>query len=299
MKHTYIYKYSILLIVMFFTISCDEDNFLKEEPQDFFTSGTAFVTFEQFESSITDLYARLRAATMGNGNADNVMNQWTGTDIFKDGRFDPNNFNRFGSYARSYTPTHPFVRYVWNTYYKIVSNANTIISRVEVSELTDNEKTTIAAEAKFFRAFAYRYLVYHFGDVPLITAEIAEPRTDFTRAPKTDVLNQMAQDFSDAANELKGITEVVDGRVHSLVAQHYLAETYVALEQWNDAIAAASTVINDAATDLMTNRFGSLASDPVGNVYWDLFRVGNQNRSSGNTEAIWVCQMEADVPGGF
>src|SRR5690606_26114589 len=35
-----------------------------------------------------------------------------------------------------------------------------------------------------------------------------------------------------------------------------------------------------------------------GDVYWDLFRVGNQNRSSGNREALWVIQYETDMPGG-
>jgi hypothetical protein len=33
-------------------------------------------------------------------------------------------------------------------------------------------------------------------------------------------------------------------------------------------------------------------------VYWDLFQRGNQNRSSGNREAIWVIQIETDVIGG-
>jgi hypothetical protein len=35
-----------------------------------------------------------------------------------------------------------------------------------------------------------------------------------------------------------------------------------------------------------------------GDVYWDLFRKGNQNRSSGNKEALWVLQYEYNVPGG-
>ena len=49
----------------------------------------------------------------------------------------------------------------------------------------------------------------------------------------------------------------------------------------------------------MTQRFGSRADEVPGDVYWDLFRQGNQNRSAGNTEAIWVAQMEVDIPGGY
>ncbi len=101
-----------------------------------------------------------------------------------------------------------------------------------------------------------------------------------------------------AANNLPGIGEVSDGRVSNLVAQHLLAETYVTQQKWDEAIAAATVVIDDPNTALMAERFGSKAGEP-GDVYYDLFRKGNQNRSSGNTEALWVAQMETDVPGGY
>src|SRR5699024_8113391 len=108
---------------------------------------------------------------------------------------------------------------------------------------------------------------------------------------------------------LPPINEVMDGKVSNLVAQQLLAETYIALEKYDEAIVAASVVIDDPNTDLMQTRFGSMAShDPhdrflnliqPGDVYWELFRVGNQNRSSGNREALWVIQYELDIPGGI
>jgi hypothetical protein len=62
---------------------------------------------------------------------------------------------------------------------------------------------------------------------------------------------------------------------------------------------AATVVIDDGATDLMKNRFGSRSTVTPGDVYWDLFQSKNQNRkSAGNTEAIWVIQLETDVQGG-
>ncbi|MDO6516552.1 RagB/SusD family nutrient uptake outer membrane protein [Zobellia uliginosa] len=297
-KYTHI---TIYILLLFLSVSCNEDDFLKEEPQDFFVTETAYKNIDQFQSSLIDLYAKTRAAIMGDGtNQFGAMAQYFGTDMFQEGRDEENQPTRFGNYANSYNPTNGnIVSFIWNDYYKIVANANTIIARIENSELTDSEKISVGAEAKFFRAFAYRYLVYHFGDVPLLTEEIAEPKTDFTRDSKEDVLNLMVQDFSDAAAGLSDITEVEDGRLHNLVAQHYLAETYISLGEYGQAITAASVVIDNPATSLMTERFGSLASDTEGNVYYDLFRVGNQNRSSGNTEALWVAQMEVDVPGGL
>jgi len=48
---------------------------------------------------------------------------------------------------------------------------------------------------------------------------------------------------------------------------------------------------------LMYDRFGSMTDKP-GNVYWDLFRMGNQDRSGGNKENIFAWQFEFDVDGG-
>ena len=41
----------------------------------------------------------------------------------------------------------------------------------------------------------------------------------------------------------------------------------------------------------MTERFGSRMTEE-GDVYWDLFRLDNQNRSSGNKEGLWVLQYD-------
>src|SRR3546814_5328596 len=47
----------------------------------------------------------------------------------------------------------------------------------------------------------------------------------------------------------------------------------------------------------MTTRFGTHADKP-GDVFWDLFRPGNQNRNTGNKESILVWQVEFEVQGG-
>ncbi|MFW6327914.1 MAG: RagB/SusD family nutrient uptake outer membrane protein, partial [Bacteroidota bacterium] len=102
---------------------------------------------------------------------------------------------------------------------------------------------------------------------------------------------------------------VKDGKVSNLVALHLLSETYISLGQFDKAVEAATKIIDDPNTSLMTTRFGTRANeDPYdkhlkfntqGDVYWDLFRKNNQNRGSGNTEALWVIQLEVDVPGGL
>src|SRR5690606_13934659 len=271
---------------------------------DLFSQENSFVTTETYQSGLTDLYARVRNTLYAGTEYKPYL---TATDIAHDGRYQLT--ARFGGHTNYLVPTNSDVLLHWRSWYKIVSNANTIIGRVATSNLTDDEKVLVTAEAKFFRAFAYRFLVYLWGGVSLITEEITGPKTDFVRASITEILEQMIADATEAANNLPPINQVADGKVSNLVAQQLLAETYIALERYDEAIAAVSVVIDDPNTDLMQNRFGSMANQnpqdellnftQPGDVYWDLFRVGNQNRSSGNREALWVIQYETDIPGGI
>ncbi|WKN43858.1 RagB/SusD family nutrient uptake outer membrane protein [Tunicatimonas pelagia] len=297
MKMTYKYWIVILAFVGLHT-ACNEDEFLKEEPLDFFSPSNSFVTFENFESSLIDLYAQLREYRFANNDVSRA--QFYGTDIMFDARESTTN-NRFGDYAVTLNPTGFVPGWHWNLLYKIVTSANTIIARLEDNqELSAEQKQAVTAEASFFRAWAYRYLVHLYGGVPIILDEVTSPRTDFTRATRDAVLAQIVTDATVAATDLPGIGEVTaDGRVSNLAAYQLLTETYLAQQNWADAIASATVVIDDPNMALMTNRFGSRAAEPEGDVYYDLFRRGNQNRTGGNTEAIWVAQMEVDVPGGF
>ncbi|WP_159516881.1 RagB/SusD family nutrient uptake outer membrane protein [Sunxiuqinia indica] len=299
-------KYILLFILFSCLFSCNESEFLEEEALNFYSLENSYLTPEQFESALTDLYAKVRIYNFGGGDNEYGFVHFLATDIAFHAR---ETSGRFGDYDVYMVPTNNIVGDVWDFWYKVIANANTIISRLESSELTDEEQVLVGVEAKFFRAYAYRYLVYLYGGVPLILEEVTAPKDDYVRASKEEVLEQMVSDFKNAAENLPSISEVTDGRVSNLVAYHYLAETYISLGKYDEAITAASEVINDVNTSLMTDRFGSRANeDPYdeflkftkpGDVFWDLFQPNNQNRRSGNTEALWVAQMEVDTDGGL
>jgi hypothetical protein len=137
-----------------------------------------------------------------------------------------------------------------------------------------------------------------YGGVPLITRAVDAPRTDLTRAPREDIYKQCIEDLTAAAQKLQPINKVADGRISNAAAYHLLSEVNIAAGKFQDAVTAASVVIDDANIGLMTARFGSRSTQVGGDVYWDLFREKNQNRSAGNKEAIWVIQFETDVQGG-
>jgi hypothetical protein len=287
-------------IFLFFALtvfhsSCMDNEFLKENPLDFYSTGNSFVTFQNYQGALFDIYAQLRTFKF-NPNENGYAHMY-GTDIMINARRTAENL-RWGNYSVTLNPTGAIPLYHWNGMYKVITSANSIIDRlVDNSVLTADEKKLVDAEARFFRALGYRNLVYIFGGVPLLLNEVTSPKTDFERATREEVIAQIEADLIIASQNLPAINMVADGRLSNLAALHLLSEIYIVQEKWDLAVGAASAVIDDPNTALMTSRFGSLANQP-GDVFYDLFRVGNQNRSSGNREAIWVAQFELDILGG-
>ena len=299
---------SLFLLLLFVFNSCNEEEFLSEVPLDFYSPENSYVTAKDFESAVMNLYGRYRNDFWDDSNSSGIYTVWQFTDLV-------HGTSKAGliNYAGNLTPQSAYADYFWVRAYRIIYDANTIIERSEApeSELTEDEKVLVQAEARFFRGFMYKLLANMYGGVPITLEETKEPTRDYVRSSREETYNQAMADLKFAAENLPGIDKVDDSRISNLAAYHLLSEVYISLKQWQNGIAAATVVINSPGMALMTERFG-VDANPVGNkypapfdnavyggdVYWDLFRPGNQNRSAGNKEAIWVTQYAVDVPGG-
>lgn len=282
-------KYIICTVLLSFTFNgCDD--FLKEEPLDFYTPENSMVTVEQFQTSLNYLYNRARYL-LCHIAADTRYAFYYATD-FAFNATDYYTPAKLNDYANTMIPTFNVPLDIWSGYYTIITNANVILNRIEqTDQVSDENKALIRGEAKFFRAYAYGRLAHLFGGVPLELEEVEVPRRDYTRASREEVYNQVKQDLEDAVASLPNIESVEDGKVNKQIAQHLLAETDICLGLYDEAIAVATEVIDYPEVSLMTDRFGSRSTEE-GDVYWDLFRLDNQNRSSGNKEGLWVIQYD-------
>jgi len=287
-------SYLLLTILLAAGVSCKKD-FLTETPKDFLSSANAFQTPADFSASVNNLFRLLRQELYTvNDNDPFEYTYRTDIALYVPTGNPPNLLGEYSPQPSGFTTKH------WPAWYKIVSEANTVISRIPNSQLSDADKKLFEAKGRFFRAFAYRSLAYLYGGVPLVLEEVTEPKVDYTRATKKDVYAQCIADLVYAAANLPGLTTVKDGELSNLAAQHLLAEIYIADGQYQKAVDAATVVIDDPNTDLMTARFGTRKTETPGDVYWDMFRRGNQNRkgAGANREAILVVQLETDVAGG-
>ncbi len=138
---------------------------------------------EHFEIANTFLYSRIRKLYYTDDGTV-WANMFIGTD-FCFGCDNPETAN-YGDYEIANSPMNTkWVKHWWSDNYTIIFNANVIISRIVDVEFSSEEQKNInIAEAKFFRAFAYRSLVYLYGGVPIVLEETTIPKRDYFRATR-------------------------------------------------------------------------------------------------------------------
>ncbi|MDR1221459.1 MAG: RagB/SusD family nutrient uptake outer membrane protein, partial [Tannerella sp.] len=191
------------------------------------------------------------------------------------------------------------VSYLWQKCYEFINNANLIIAAVG----DDNKPAN--AEARFFRAYAYNTLVTLWGDVPLIDKPVTVPTFDFTRQPVADVDKLIDEDLQYSIANLPDVDATAKpSRTNKDMARQLAAEAYLRMGMSDNSYFAkaeqcATAIIDGGKYRLVEERYGKFTGEG-GDAYRDMFRFGNQRRSQGNTEGIWVFEMEYnnEVTGG-
>lgn len=302
MKRRYI-KYGmlgkgILLASMVCILSACSDDVLNEKPIDFISSENAFESPSDVEMGVVGLYGLSRDWYSNVNEKYMFCYVALGTDEAYFGE-DPAG-GTLSNWDTEITPSGSLPKQYWTQAFDLVYQANTVLAGINrLSWINEAQKNGYLAEARFFRAFSYRILVTMFGDVPLLTEPVTVPRTDFVRAPTSEVYALIESDLLFAAANLpiRG-KEAKAGRLAQGAAWHLLSEMYLAQQKYKDAADAASHVINDYGYALMTERFGNRPNlFGTENAFFDLFTMNNHNLST-NTEGIWVIQNDPIITGG-
>ena len=292
----------LLLFISGLVLSSCKDSFLDEIPLDRFSPEGLLIDSAGFETANSALYYSARQETTLGGVNFDYMN--LGTDICEWGRPDSRGFKDYTLLNSEYDPVNTY----WNWAYRdMIRQSNLILDNLNDPRVNmgASARAYFSGQAKFFRAYAYNVLVNLYGGVPIVEQQITSPKFDFTRASRTDVLQFIRKDLEEAANELPVVGNESNGKIYKAAAYHLLAEVYISLglatgdqSFYDQAIAAASKVINGEVGNykLMTERFGDLSRE--GDVFSDLFWTNQQNRSSGNLEVIWALQFESFTIGG-
>lgn len=192
------------------------------------------------------------------------------------------------------------VSFLWERLYEIINSSNQIITA-----LGEEGNPAEKGEAMFFRAYAYNMLVTLWGKVPLVTESTTVPKTDYVREEIAKIDELIDSDLTYAIANLPAVGQArTESRINKDIARQLAGEAYLRIgmrdpSYFKKAEDAVTPIITEGHYKLIEERYGKFLTEG-GDYYSDMFRWGNQRRSQGNTEGIWIFQMEynRNVNGG-
>ena len=257
--------FGLILVVTLGLVSCTD--FLEEEPKSEMSTDQNFSAPSHAKSAVNALYRDGAPSFYANGGV--YMPQTATEGGFLSGFFDNEYKGQevICDYSQKLSITSKNIAGsmdgVWDGAYDAISRANTAIKYIPTTpDLDESDATTLIAEAKFFRAFNYFYLVKFFGDVPLIL-EPYESLEDLytTRESAATIYSQIISDLNDAIAGLPDAAFTNNGhRITKNTAETVLAHVYLVMsgypvlaDNYAAAATAARNVINRGKHSLIQN----------------------------------------------
>ncbi|MFB6248436.1 MAG: RagB/SusD family nutrient uptake outer membrane protein [Salinibacter sp.] len=177
---------------------------------------------------------------------------------------------------------------LWKARFEGVSRANQVISLAKQSDqVSESQRTSIIAQARFLRGHFYFELKRNFGRVPYVT-DTTQSTNQPNVGPKSLTWDKIKADFQFAKNNLSGNMGEI-GRANKWAAAAYLGKVHLYLQEYQQAREEFDAVIQNG-----TNAVGTpyaLTSD-----FTAMFDPAREN----NSGVVFAIQNTGnDGSGGF
>ena len=229
------------------------DSFLDEEPKGVLTSNNYYLSEAHALQNVNYLYrtgvpARISSTGAYQGSIAQIQGALTGyfTNTYE-GQELTYKYGREMTRQQNTMTVGNTLMGEWTQAYKAINVANGAIKYIPGIHNIDQAKATqYVAEAKFFRAWNYFFLVKLFGDVPFYTEpfESSDADMQLPRTAKATIYTQIASDLKDAVDALPNKTFGENKfRVTKNAAAMLLADVYFYQGDNANAAAAIKTVL--------------------------------------------------------
>ena len=230
------------------------DSFLDEEPKSQLTSNNYYLSEAHALQNVNYLYrtgapARLSSTGAYQGSIAQIQGALTGyfTNTYE-GQELTYRYGRLMTRQENTMTVGVALGGEWDAAYKAINVANSAIKHIPAINNIDPAKAAqYVAEAKFFRAWNYFFLVKLYGDVPFYTEPFASSQDDMMlpRTATATIYAQIENDLKDAVDALPDATFAENKfRVTKHAAAMILADAYFYQGKHADAAAAIKTVLN-------------------------------------------------------
>lgn len=253
--------------------SCN--SLLDEKPGTFISPELFYKNMDESTSAIYAVYDML--PSLYGGSAMTAFGD-VASNSFKVTSASATDYQPF--FLHSVGPINSLITSFWETSYRGIDRANTVIDRVPGVSGDENEKKELIGEAKFLRALFYFNLVRLFGDVPLKLEETTSlSDLKLKRSDKSEVYNQIVDDLTDAKASL-GESPLESGRTCANAARALLSKVYLTTKDFAGAAENALEVINSGGYQL-----------------WETYQQAFLEKNDNGKESIFAVQFKRDVDG--
>lgn len=297
-----------ILFIFLVTITCIScDDFLQEEPRDEMSSEQFFTLPEHAHDAVNSLYRNgapqiINSAASYGGSRAMLGNYMSG---FFDNEYSGQEPHVQNSQQLSLNGVNmaTYLGNTWADLYRGIARANNAITYIPgIEGLSDTDRARLLAEARYFRAFAYFYLVKMFGPVPLITEPYESLENLYIeRSPIEQVYGLITSDLESAVNE-GGLSQnsmanngnrISRGTAANLLADVYLTMSGYPLRQDRNQEAAdmARLVINSGSYRLVQHDRDALGNLIEGSSAYNKIRRANNSP----TEFIYFVEYAVGI----
>ena len=193
--------------------SCND--FLTEDPKGQLDPSTYFCSESSVNSAVYALYSKVNATQI---YTNMLYPQWQGDDITANPGSNKQACAELDAFSAS--SNNKGIRDSWSANYKVIKAANNIVNNVKTDDGTyaATAKNAIA-QAKFWRAVSYYYLVRLYGPLPIVeVSELENAQTPVSTV--AEVYDYIVKDLTDAI-------EVLPTSYESAPAHHDGIDAYV------------------------------------------------------------------------
>lgn len=234
MKKLYIYKFSLVLVVLSLVVSC-EDLIEIDLPNDQINTEDVYKDIITTKSALSYLYSNIRETSLFRGNRNGLgydlgkytdeLRSFDQNDVIFENLISPINSSTNFYWSRSYADI-----YAINAFIEGLSHSNTIEESI---------KEPFLGEAYFLRGLYYHYLTQLYRDIPYVTSTDYKVNTSIKKTPYQEVLNLVEADLKTALDLIspdyrnaerlypnQGVVELLLAKNYLLQKRYDLAELY-------------------------------------------------------------------------
>lgn len=253
---------SFVLVVCVCACSCGK-TFLNQNPTDQLSTATFWKTQSDVDMALTGVYSHLIQG-YDYTNSTNTGQGWGAGTPYWESLTDNAFSGAFSnvSIGSIEATTGTIQSDAYNSSYEAIEDCNIFLANVGKVQLSASVMNQYIGEVRFIRAWYYFLLAQLYGDVVLTFQPLGDDPATFQlpRTPRAVVIDSVLSDLNFAAANLPNTS--YSGHAVRGTALGYLVKVYLDLQQWQNAMTTAKTIMSEGKFSLYTGGYRGLFLKP-------------------------------------